>query len=100
MKTTYRLIQDGQVYEAGEVVPNMGSIVCTKVRNNGALRTYTFLSKDFILLPKYDSLQSGSTAVATDTDTTYIYDSSDKVWQTKEELKPITLDELDEICEV
>lgn len=100
MKATYRLIQDGQVYEAGDVVPNMGSIVCVKIRNGGRVREYTFLSEDFIYLPKYDSLESGSKAYATDTDTTYIYDVSTKSWLTREELFPITMDELDEICEV
>lgn len=100
MKATYRTIQDGQVYEAGEVIPYMGSIVCTKIRNGGRVREYTFLSEDFTYLPKYDSLESGSKAYATDTDATYIYDVSTKSWITREELFPITMDELDEICEV
>lgn len=85
MKATYRTIQDGQVYEAGEVIPYMGSIVCTKIRNGGRVREYTFLSEDFTYLPKYDSLESGSKAYATDTDSTYIYDVSTKSWITREE---------------
>ena len=100
MKATYRTIQDGQVYEAGEVIPYMGSIVCTKIRSGGRVREYTFLSEDFIYLPKYDSLESGSKAYATDTDATYIYDVSTKSWLTRGELFPITMDELDEICEM
>ena len=71
MKATYRTIQDGQVYEAGEVIPYMGSIVCTKIRSGGRVREYTFLSEDFTYLPKYDSLESGSKAYATDTDGTW-----------------------------
>lgn len=85
MKATYRTIQDGQVYEAGEVIPYMGSIVCTKIRSGGRVMEYTFLSEDFIYLPKYDSLESGSKAYATDTDATYIYDASTKSWITREE---------------
>lgn len=44
MVTRYTVVQDGQVYEPGDDVPDMGSI--TALESKGNYREYNALSKD------------------------------------------------------
>lgn len=44
MVTRYTVVQDGQVYEPGDDVPDMGSI--TALESKGKYREYNALSKD------------------------------------------------------
>lgn len=44
MVTRYTVVQDGQVYEPGDNVPDMGSI--TALESKGNYREYNALSKD------------------------------------------------------
>lgn len=51
MVTRYTVVQDGQVYEPGDDVPDMGSI--TALESKGNYREYNALSKDIDKLPTY-----------------------------------------------
>ena len=44
MKYENNVVQDGVTYMAGEDVPDMGSIICTKFSGN--IRSYEGLQKD------------------------------------------------------
>lgn len=72
--TTY----DGQFYKKGEEIHDLGSFVATRV--NGNIRDYDGLSKDLDKLPKYDSLQTGSTATCIDTAQIFRYEATTKTW--------------------
>lgn len=48
--------QDGQFYEKGQEIPDLGSWVATSV--DGLVRNYQGLSADKDKLPKYDNLQT------------------------------------------
>lgn len=78
MTYNYRVIQDGQMYNPGEDVPDMGSLVATNV--NGNIRDYAGLSSDFAKLPKYDNLGTGSSFFTTDTSELYQYEATTKTW--------------------
>lgn len=78
MKYEYAVMQDGYTYEPGVEVPDLGSVRC--IQKNGNKRKYAFLSKDLDKLPTYDNLSSGSSALATDTNKVYVYESTSKVW--------------------
>ncbi len=70
--------QDGQTYNPGEEVPDLGSIVCTT--SEGNLRDYELLSKDVDKLPKYDNLKTGSSAYCIDNGDFYKYEATTKTW--------------------
>lgn len=53
MKYNHTVVQDGQTYQPGEEVPDMGSIVAFETSGN--LRKYIGLSKDVDKLPKYSN---------------------------------------------
>ena len=74
----YTVKQDGQTYEPGQNVPDMGSVVCTSY--SGKVRDYELLSKDLDKLPKYDDLGTGSSAYVIDTAEFYKYESTTKMW--------------------
>lgn len=78
MTYDHKVVQDGRTYQAGEEVPDMGSLVATSV--DGNIRNYEGLSIDFDKLPKYDDLETGSSVSFTDTAELYKYDKSTKVW--------------------
>lgn len=78
MKYDFTVNQDGQIYKAGEDVPDMGSLVATSVQGN--IRNYEGLSSDFGKLPKYDSLGTGSTCFFSDTGFLYKYEAKTKEW--------------------
>lgn len=78
MTYDYEVIQDGQIYKAGEDVPDMGSVKC--VKEEGNKKSYVLLSADIDKLPKYDDLASGSSALVADKSEVYVYESSSKTW--------------------
>lgn len=70
--------QDGIHYDAGEEVPDLGSMVATSAE--GAIRHYEGLSadleklKDVVKGEKYSGLATGSTAMCLDTGQYYKYE--------------------------
>ena len=78
MKFDYVVKQDGQTYQPGQEVPDMGSISCINAKGN--IRKYVGLSKDIDKLPKYEDLGSGSSCLFVDTGGLYIYESTSKSW--------------------
>lgn len=80
-KTT---IYDGQLYNPGESLPDLGTWVCTSVDKNADgimnIRNYEGLSTDVAKLPKYDNLGTGSSALCLDTSDFYKYEASTKTW--------------------
>lgn len=74
MVTRYTVVQDGQVYEPGDDVPDMGSI--TALESTGNYREYNALSKDIDKLPTYVSFGSSCYMI----DTTDLYKFDGKSW--------------------
>lgn len=74
MVTRYTVVQDGQVYEPGDDVPDMGSI--TTLESKGNYREYNALSKDIDKLPTYVSLGSSRYMI----DTTDLYKFDGESW--------------------
>ena len=77
------VVFDGHTYENESEIPNMGSIQCVEVRGNQ--RDYQGFVKDSQKLPKYDDLETGSSATLFDpngTESTIIgkYDAPTKTW--------------------
>lgn len=72
--TTY----DGHFYQKGEEIPDLGSFVATSV--NGQIRNYEGLSADVSKLPKYDDLETGSSAFCVNTGDLYKYEKTTKTW--------------------
>lgn len=70
--TTY----DGQLYESGEEIWDLGSFVAVKVKGNQ--RSYEGLSKDVDKLPHY--VESGSSALCLDTGDYYKYHKPTDTW--------------------
>lgn len=67
---------DGQQYQPGEEIWDLGSFVATSV--NGKQRSYEGLSKDIDKLPHYVS--TGSSALCLDTGDYYKYLKSTDTW--------------------
>lgn len=76
MKYTYTIMQDGQKYEPGSEVPDMGSIRC--VEANGNIRQYEGLSKDVGKLPHY--VETGSSCLMVDNGDYYKYEKTTDKW--------------------
>lgn len=72
----YVVKQDGQTYEPGENVPEMGSLVCTSFVGN--VRHYKGVSDDRVNLPTY--VGEGSTFTASDTGAKYTYSADKGLW--------------------
>lgn len=70
--------QDGQYYEKGQEIPDLGSWVATSV--DGLVRNYQGLSADKEKLPKYDNLQTGSSAFCVDTLEIGYYEKTTNTW--------------------
>lgn len=68
--------QDGQYYEKGQEIPDLGSWVATSV--DGNIRNYDGLSKDVSKLPHY--VGTGSSAYCDDTGEIYIYEKTSDTW--------------------
>ena len=79
-----KTIFDGQTYNPGETLPDLGSWVCTTVDKNGNgeynIRNYEGLSADVNKLPKYNDLGTGSSALCLDTGDFYKYEKSTNTW--------------------
>lgn len=71
-------IFDGHRYGTWDEVPDLGSFVATSV--SGDIRNYEGLSKDVDKLPKYDDLQTGSSAFCIDTGQLFKYEKTTKTW--------------------
>ncbi len=70
---------DGHTYNTGDVIPDFGSI--KNVGHDGNRRYYSGLSVDMPdKLPKYDDLETDSTAKALDTGDFYYYHAPSKTW--------------------
>lgn len=63
MKATSVTVIDGQTYQAGEEIPDLGNLVCVKP---GKQREYLGFTSDKLKLPKYDDLLTGSSATLID----------------------------------
>lgn len=77
------IVVDGQHYEKGEEIWDLGSLIATEV--NGNQRTYIGFLEDAKKLPKYNDLASGSTAILIDpagTEETIVlsYHSKTQTW--------------------
>ncbi len=72
------VVVDGQTYQKGEEIPDLGSIEC--VSADGAKREYWGLSIDESKLPKYDNLATGSSCLMLDTGEYWGYISYNKTW--------------------
>lgn len=68
--------QDGQFYEKGQEIPDLGSWVATSV--DGNIRNYDGLSKDVGKLPHY--VETGSSAYCDDTGEIYIFEKTSDTW--------------------
>lgn len=78
MKATSITIHDGQVYQAGEEIHDLGSFTC--VEQIGNRRSYSGMSADVEKLPKYDNLATNSSAQCLDTGDFYYYHAPTKSW--------------------
>lgn len=78
MKATVVTVYDGQTYQAGEEIHDLGSFECVEVI--GKRRSYIGLSADVDKLPKYNDLGTGSSAQCLDTGDFYYYHVPTKTW--------------------
>lgn len=78
MTYDHKVTQDGHTYEAGQEVPDMGTLVATTTEGN--IRNYEGYSYDFDKLPTYDDLGTGSSALFIDTGELYKYEATTRLW--------------------
>lgn len=83
MKADKTIIIDGQTYQKGEEIWDLGSLQC--VETHGKQRSYQGFLKDKLKLPKYNDLATGSSATLIDnlgSESTIIakYDAQTKKW--------------------
>lgn len=78
---TERTKYDGHWYDAGETLPDLGSLVCTSYEGN--IRNYDGKYADKAKLPKYDDLETGSSAFLSDSGSFYLfmYYADTKTWE-------------------
>lgn len=76
MKATSGTVYDGQLYQIGEEIPDLGSWQCVGMQ--GGKRTYWGLSEDVDKLPKY--CVTGSKALCLDNGDVYLWHNSPKEW--------------------
>lgn len=69
---------DGQIYNIGEEIPDLGSLECISAIGNQ--REYRGLSADADKLPTYDDLATGSSCLMLDTSDYYEFLRSNKTW--------------------
>lgn len=72
------MVVDGHWYKPGEEVPDLGSFVA--MPGSDKVRNYEGLSADVSRLPKYDDLETGSSAFCVDTGQLYKYEKTTKTW--------------------
>lgn len=75
---TVRTKKDGVMYEIGDTIPDMGSIVCTS--REGDLKSFAGLSKDASKLPT-THVATDSTAVFNDTAEIQKFDGESGTWK-------------------
>lgn len=78
MIATNPTLIDGRWYNTGDEVPDMGTLVAVTV--DGNIRNYEGLSRDKAKLPKYDDLETGSSALFYDTREVMKYEKTTKTW--------------------
>lgn len=78
MKAEFSMVVDGQHYDKGDEIWDLGSFECTDVE--GHKRSYMGLSADINKLPKYQNLATGSFALFLDTGQAFFYHSPSKTW--------------------
>lgn len=71
------VVIDGQHYEKGQEIWDLGSIVCVNIEASG-IRHYQGLSSDVSKLPHY--APSGSTCFMLDNSTLYRYHEMNDTW--------------------
>ena len=76
MKAETNMIQDGQFYQRGDELWDLGSWVAVEIR--GSVRHYKGLSADLPKLPRYAG--TGSTAECLDTGEVYKYEKTTGRW--------------------
>ena len=69
---------DGQWYQKGDEIWDLGSFQCTGTE--GTKRSYEGLSAHVSKLPKYENLATGSSALCLDTGDYYKYHAPTKTW--------------------
>lgn len=72
----YTITIDGQTYNKGDTLPDLGSWVATSAEGN--MRHYEGLSADVSKLPKY--VETGSSALCVDTGDYYKFLKSTNTW--------------------
>lgn len=78
MVAEFSMVVDGQHYNKGEEIWDLGSFECTDVEGNK--RSYMGLSIDISKLPKYPNLATGSFALCLDTGQNFFYHAPTKTW--------------------
>lgn len=78
-----KIIIDGQTYNVGDTIWDLGSLQCVEIK--GEQRSYQGFLKDKFKLPKYDNLATGSSATLIDdtgAESTIFakYDAQTKTW--------------------
>ena len=81
MQATSNIIYDGHSYNAGDELPDLGSLVCTS--SDGDIRNYEGHYSDKAKLPKYNDLATGSSALLADDGTFkfFKYYADTKTWE-------------------
>ena len=69
---------DGRWYAPGDEMLDLGTFVSQS--GNDKVRSYEGLAKDVSKLPKYDDLETGSSAFCVDTGQLFIYEKTTKTW--------------------
>ena len=73
-------VVDGQIYEDGQPVHDLGSFEHVGKDKDATQREYEGLSADVGKLPTYDNLEAGSTALCLDNGDFYKYHAKTKTW--------------------
>lgn len=78
MKAESLIYFDGHWYSPGDEIPDLGTFVSSS--GNDKVRSYEGLSNDVSKLPKYDDLETGSSAFCVDTGQLFKYEKTTKTW--------------------
>lgn len=83
MKAVKPTVQDGQHYEIGEEIPDLGSLVGSPIEGDANKRSYEGHYSDRNKLPKYDDLKTGSSAFLSNNGkfVLYKYYEDTKTWE-------------------
>lgn len=76
IETDHAVIQDGQLYQPGQEIPDLGSWTCVKL--DSERRFYEGISRDLEKLPHY--VEHGSRAQCLDTGDVYTFHAKLKKW--------------------